>query len=133
MAVLNGAGVDDVKRHFDLVRSMYDARSKLMHGASYVQKPSGRLRDLVGDGGFIEIPPDPLLAFNNLVRASILYFIALQRPGRTAADDESKREDVLAILDRAQFDLSEIAGLRRTANEYWGFPGREDEILCSGR
>lgn len=124
MAVLNGAGVADVKGHFDLVRSMYDARNKLMHGAAYVPKPSRRLRELVGDAGFIEIPPDRLLAFNNLVRASILYFIALQ---------DLKREDVLAILDRSLFDPSEIAGLRRRANEYWGFPGYEDEMLSSGR
>jgi len=124
MAVLNGAGADNVKRHWDLVRSMYDARSKLMHGAAHVRKPSGRLQDLVGDAGFIEIPPDRLLAFNNLVRASILYFIALQ---------DSSRDEVLDILDRSLFDPSEVAALRRSANEYWGFPGHEDEMLCSGR
>ena len=131
MAVLNGAGASDMKRHWELVRSMYDARSKLMHGAAYVQKPSGRLRELVGDAGFIEIPPDRLLDFNNLVRASILYFIALQRPGQAPAAEDWKREDVLATLDRSLFDPSEIAGLRRTANEYWGFSGRDDELLCS--
>ncbi len=127
MAVLNGAGVDDVKRHWDLVRSMYDARSKLMHGAAYVRKPSGRLQGLVGDAGFIEIPSDRLLAFNNLVRASILYFIAFQ--------DSERRDvlDVLEILDRSVFDPSEVAILRRMANEYWGLRGREDEMLCSGR
>lgn len=124
MAVLNGAGVDDLKRHWDLVRSMYDARSKLMHGTAHVGKPSKRLQGLVGDAGFIEIPPDHLLAFNNLVRASILYFIALQ---------DSSQAEVLQILDRSQFDPSEIAGLRRRANEYWGFSGHEDEMLCSGK
>ena len=95
-----------------------------MHGAAYVQKPSGRLRRPVGDGGFIEIPPDLLLEFNNLVRASILYFIALQRPGRTPAADDSKREDVLAILDRAQFDLFQRSpGLRQDGQRILGFPG----------
>src|SRR5438128_527825 len=34
IAFLNGAGVDDVKRHWELVRSMYEARSKLMHGTA---------------------------------------------------------------------------------------------------
>ncbi len=123
MAFLNGAGMEDVKRHWELVRSMYEARSKLMHGTAYVGKPSKRLPGLVGDAGFIEPTPERLLAFNNLVRASILYFIALQ-------DD---RRDVLETLDRAVFDPSEVASLRRIANEYWGLTGREDELLCSGR
>lgn len=124
MAFLNGAGVEDVKRHWELVRSMYEARSKLMHGTAYVGKPSKRLPGLVGDAGFIEPTPERLLAFNNLVRASILYFIALQ---------DSERRDVLEILDRSVFDPSEVARLRRMANDYWGLTGREDEMLCSGR
>jgi hypothetical protein len=124
MAFLNGAGVEDVKRHWELVRSMYEARSKLMHGTAYVGKLSKRLPGLVGDAGFIEPTPERLLAFNNLVRASILYFIALQ---------DSERRDVLEILDRSVFDPSEVARLRRTANEYWGLTDREDEMLCSGR
>jgi hypothetical protein len=124
MATLNGVDVDDRERHWDLVRSIYEARNKLMHGSAYVRKPSGRLRELVGEAGFIEIPPDRLLAFNNLVRASILYFIAFR---------ELPRDDVLEVLDRSLFDPSKLAGLRRRANEYWGVPGREDEMLCSGR
>ena len=124
MAFLNGAGVEDVKRHWELVRSMYEARSRLMHGTAYVGKPSKRLPGLVGDAGFIEPTPERLLAFNNLVRASILYFIALQ---------DSERRDVLENLDRSVFDPSEVARLRRMANEYWGLTGREDEMLCSGR
>jgi hypothetical protein len=124
MAFLNGAGVEDVKRHWELVRSMYEARNKLMHGTAYVGKLSKRLPGLVGDAGFIEPTPERLLAFNNLVRASILYFIALQ---------DSERRDVLEILDRSVFDPSEVARLRRMANEYWGLTGREDEMLCSGR
>ena len=127
MAFLNGAGVEDVKRHWELVRSMYEARSKLMHGTAYVGKLSKRLPGLVGDAGFIEPTPERLLAFNNLVRASILYFIAFQ--------DSERRDvlDVLEILDRSVFDPSEVARLRRIANEYWGLTGREDEMLCSGR
>jgi len=124
IAFLNGAGVADVKGHWEIVRSMYEARSKLMHGTAYVGKPSNRLPGLVGDAGFIEPTPERLLAFNNLVRASILYFIALQ---------DSERSDVLEILDHAVFDPSGVARLRRMANEYWGLTGREDEILCSGR
>ena len=103
---------------------MYEARSKLMHGTAYVGKPSKRLPGLVGDAGFIEPTPERLLAFNNLIRASILYFIALQ---------DSERSDVLEILDRSVFDPSEVARLRRMANEYWGLTGGEDEMLCSGR
>jgi len=123
MAFLNGAGVEDVKRQWELVRSMYEARSKLMHGTAYVGKPSKRLPGLVGGAGFIQPTPEHLFAFNNLVRASILYFIAFQ-------DD---RRDVLGTLDRSVFDPSEVVSLRRIANEYWGLTGREDEMLCSGR
>jgi hypothetical protein len=124
MAFLNGAGVEDAKRHWDLVRSMYEARNKLMHGTAYIGKPSKRLPGLVGDAGFIEPTPERLLAFNNLVRASILYFIAFQ---------DAERRDVLEILDRSVFDPAEVAQLRRMANEYWGLTGREDELLCAGR
>jgi len=124
MAFLNGAGVEDVKHHWELVRSMYEARNKLMHGTAHVGKPSKRLPGLVGDAGFIEPTPERLLALNNLVRASILYFIALQ---------DSERRDVLEILDRSVFDPAEVARVHRIANEYWGLTGREDEMLCSGR
>jgi hypothetical protein len=111
-----------VKEHFDLVRTMYEARSKLIHGTPHIAKPSRRLADLVGDDRFIRIPPDYLFRFSNLIRASILYFIALQ---------DQRRDELLDTLDRSIFDASEVAGLRRKANEYWGLTG-EDERLCSG-
>lgn len=123
MAILNGADAEDAKRHEELVKSTYEARNKLMHGRAYVG-PAKQLAGLVGDTEFIAPTPEHLLAFNNLVRASILYFIALQVFGRQRALD---------ILDRPVCDPSEVAGLRRTANEHWGFTGREDEILRSGR
>jgi hypothetical protein len=94
---------------------------RLVH--TFASRP-GVSKDLVGDLEFIEVPPECLLALTNLVRASILYFIALQ---------DSSRDEVLGILDRSLFDPSEVATLRRRANEYWGFTGREDELLCSGR
>lgn len=93
------------------------------HGTAYVEKPSKQLAELVGEDGFIEIPPGQLFAFNNLIRASILYFIALQ---------DRPRDEVLEILDRSPSDPSAVAGLRRTANEYWGLQGG-DEMLCAGR
>jgi hypothetical protein len=127
MAVLNGASAENVERHRELIRSIYDARSKLMHGTAYVGKPSKRLSGLVGDAGFIEPTPDRLLEFNNLVRASILYFIAL------AERRDVLEIDVLEILDHSVSDPSEVAKLRRMANEYWGLTGGEDEMLCSGR
>ena len=119
MPALNGHGVDDVERHRALVRSIYEARSNLVHGTTYVEKPSKQLAEFVGEDRFIKIPSDQLFAFNNLIRASILYFIALQ---------DRSRSDVLDILDR-----SEVTELRRRANEYWGLPGNADEMLCSGR
>jgi hypothetical protein len=124
IAFLNGGTVDEVKQHGVLVRSLYEARSKLMHGTPYVAKPSKRLSELVGEAGFIRIPPDHLFALSNLVRASLLYFIALQ---------DQSRSDVLDILDRSVFDPSEVTGLRRKANEYWGLSDHADEMLCSGR
>lgn len=124
MPALNGGGRDDVERHRALVRSIYEARSNLVHGTAYVEKPSKGLSELVGDAGFIKIPPDHLFAFNNLVRASILYFIALQ---------DRSRDEVLDILDRSLSDPSDVAGLRRRANEYWGLPGHDEEMLCAGR
>ena len=123
IARLNGASAEDVKRHEELAGAIYKARNKLMHGTAYVGT-SQQLPGLVGDAGFIEPTPDRLLAFNNLVRASILYFIALQEP---------ERRVVLEILDRSVFDSSDVAQLRRMANAYWGLTGREDELLCSGR
>jgi len=124
MPALNGHGADDVERHRALVRSIYEARSNLVHGTTYVEKPSKQLAEFVGEDRFIKIPSDQLFAFNNLIRASILYFIALQ---------DRSRSDVLDILDRSMLDPSEIAGLRRRANEYWGLPGHADEMLCAGR
>lgn len=123
MARLNAAGAEDVNRHEELVRSIYKARNKLMHGTAYVGT-SKQLPGLVGDTGFIEPTPERLLAFNNLVRASILYFIAFQ---------DVERRDILRILDRSASDPSDLARLRGKANEYWGLMGREDEVLCSGR
>lgn len=72
------------------------------HGTAYVEKPSKQLAELVGEDGFIEIPPGQLFAFNNLIRASILYFIALQ---------DRPRDEVLEILDRSPSDPSAVAGL----------------------
>jgi hypothetical protein len=124
VAFLNGGTIPTVKEHFDLVRLMYEARSKLVHGTSHIAKPKGRLVDLVGDDGYIKIPPDYLFRFSNLIRASILYFIAFQ---------DRRRDEVLEALDRSVFDASEVAPLRRRANEYWGLPGHEEEMLCSER
>jgi hypothetical protein len=119
MPALNGDGADDVERHRALVRSIYEARSNLVHGMTYVEKPPKQLAKFVGEDRFINIPSDQLFVFNNLIRASILYFIALQ---------DRSRSDVLDILDR-----SEVTVLRRRANEYWGLAGDADEMLCSGR
>lgn len=124
MPALNGRGADDVERHRALVRSIYDARSSLVHGAAYVERPSKQLREYVGEDRFMKIPSEQLFAFNNLIRASILYFIALQ---------DRSRAEVLEILDRSPVDPSEVARLRRRANEYWGLPDHEDEMLCSNR
>jgi hypothetical protein len=126
IAFLNGANATDTKRHWDFMRLVYEARSKLMHGAAYVRKRSKRHEGLVDDSGFIEISHDRLLELNNLVRASILYFIAF-------ALQDLPRRDVLAALDKAVFDRSDLAGLRSMANQHWGLGLCEEEMLCSQR
>lgn len=124
MPALNGRGADDVERHRALVRSIYGARGNLVHGGGYVERPSKQLREYVGEDRFMKIPSEQLFAFNNLIRASILYFIALQ---------DRSRAEVLEILDRSPVDPSGVAGLRRRANEYWGLTGHDEEMLCAGR
>jgi hypothetical protein len=66
----------------------------------------------------------PPLILGNLVRASILYFLALS---------EVRKEDLLQRLDRAVFDRGEIEELRTRANQYWGLKGSTEERIHSAR
>jgi hypothetical protein len=120
MACLNGASEEEVTRHRELVLAIYDARSTLMHGAAYAPKLSKRLRTVVEGARFIEPRAEPLLRFNDLVRMSILYFIALH-------GDE--RDDILGILDRSGSQPSETARLRKRAQEFWAVTEQDDETL----
>jgi hypothetical protein len=63
VAVLNGAGAAEIKQCFALVRLLYEARSKLMHGTAYVPKPSKRLAGVVGAGGVHRDPTGPPVCF----------------------------------------------------------------------
>lgn len=109
ISVLNGGSPKQRKNLFDLTRTLYGLRSRIMHGSLYRK----------GEG-FIEVLREDISPFGNLVRASLLYFIALKGIG--------KRE-LLQILDRAVFDEAEVLRLRFKANEFWGFGQSADEHL----
>ncbi|MFQ5830001.1 MAG: hypothetical protein ACE5JD_12725 [Candidatus Methylomirabilia bacterium] len=111
IAVLNGVHSGERKTMFELTKKLYDLRSRLMHGSVYRAK-----------GGFLEVSGPDVSAFTNLVRSSLLYFIALRRK------DLGKAE-ILKTLDRAIFDEKEMLLLRFKANELWGFGESSDEHL----
>lgn len=111
ISVLNGANDADRRSIFELARRVYDVRSRLMHGSLYRKK-----------SGFVKIPESDLQDFANLVRASLLYFIALSDMGK---------HEILTVLDSAIFDRSEVHGLRLKANDLWGFEGTGEEHLYS--
>lgn len=108
MAVLNGSDDSDRRRLFEAVKASYDKRSKLVHGSLYQRKK-----------GFLLVSDEDLGILRNLVRASILYFVALKEQGKTA---------LLQTLDRAIFDRREIDQLRAKANAYWGLEGFDERI-----
>ena len=112
-AVLLGPTATDRKVLFEFMKRLYDVRSRLMHGALY------RKRE-----GFLRIEVADLENLVNVVRASLLYFIALKA---------TPKEPILKILDRGFFDEAEVLRLRFKANEYWGFGDSSDEHLYSLR
>jgi hypothetical protein len=106
-----GADDSDRRRLFEAVRGFYDKRSKLVHGSWYQRKK-----------GFVLVSDQDLQVLRNLVRASVLYFLALK---------EEEKGALLQALDRAVFDRHEIERLRAKANAHWGLEGREERLHAS--
>lgn len=109
IAVLNGSSDAHRKEMFEALRDLYDLRSRLVHGSWYR-----------GGKGFVRVSDSQLRLLRNVVRASVLYFLALK---------ELPKEDLLKALDRAVFDRREIEGLRVKANGFWGVETSEERIL----
>lgn len=111
IAVLNGSSDAHRKEMFEALREFYDSRSRLVHGSWYR-----------GSKGFVRVSDTELGVLRNVVRASILYFVALK---------ELPKEELLKALDRAVFDRREIDELRVKANGYWGLETSEERILTA--
>lgn len=108
MATLNRDG-SARKDTFDLVRRCYEFRSRVVHGAAYSESK-----------GFADVDGNDLSALRNLVRSSLLYFIALRAHGKW---------DVLKRVDAAMFDAKDLHDLRREANRFWELGDSEEEQL----
>lgn len=111
LSVLNGGTNVERRNIFQQVRSLYDLRSRLLHGALYSDKK-----------GFARVTEADVLNLSKLVRGSLLYFLALRSDGKAG---------ILRALDRAIFDDSELGELRKRANRFWGLGERSDECLYS--
>ena len=108
IAVLNGSSDAHRKEMFETLRDLYDLRSRLVHGSWYR-----------GSKGFVRVSDIQLGVLRNVVRASILYFVALK---------ELPKEQVVKALDGAVFDRREIDEVRMKANGYWGLETSGERI-----
>jgi hypothetical protein len=97
-ALLNGRGAGERETIRDRVRTLYKRRSWLVHG------------NLFDDKGFLDVPRSDTLAATELVRLSLLRFIALGGQMKTA---------IVASLDRAEADASIADSLHVQINRYW--------------
>ena len=75
-----------------------------------------------GGKGFVRVSEAQLRVLRNVVRASILYFLALKG---------LPKEQLLKALDGAVFDRREIEELRVKANGFWGLETSEERILSA--
>jgi hypothetical protein len=68
----------------------------------------------------VRVSEPELRALRNLVRASILYFLASKG---------LPKDQLLQRPDRAVFDRREIDELRMSTNHYWGLEGVTEERI----
>ena len=108
MAMLNGQKSDARREMFDFIKKCYGLRSQYVHGAVYRGKK------------LLIALQDDVDKFANLVRASLLYFIALSG---------YEKDDLLARLDAALFAPEQLSNLRTEANRFWGLGDSDDERL----
>lgn len=98
-ALLNGRDSGERKTIRGKVKALYKRRSWLVHG------------DLFDDGkGFLDVPRADTLTATELVRLSLLRFIALGGQMKT---------DTMASLDRADSDTSIADSIHAQINSYW--------------
>ncbi len=96
-AFLNGRDPEERKTIFHRLEDLYDRRSRLVHGDVFDRK------------GFLDVPKADTFLAVELVRVSLLRFIALGRV----------KSDLMTSLDRAMFDTSETDQLQAQADEHW--------------
>jgi hypothetical protein len=113
VSVLNASSPSERKKILELARKCYSLRSRLMHGSLYREKK-----------GFLEVEWDDVLAVGNLLRASLLYYLAWDSQGL------DKRQ-ILGVLDEAILDERELISYRAKANQAWGLGGSIEEHLYS--
>lgn len=97
-AFLNGRDSNERKTIFDRLQALYNHRSRLVHG------------DLFDKKGFLDVPRADTFAATELVRLSLLRFIALGGQIKT---------DAMASLDRAIFDTGIADNVHAQVNSYW--------------
>jgi hypothetical protein len=97
-AFLNGRNTSEREALRDEMRALYKRRSWLVHGNLFDEK------------GFVDVPRGDTLAATELVRLSLLRFIALGGQMKTA---------IMASLDRAESDASNADSLHTQINAYW--------------
>lgn len=108
MAALNGQGAGEQSRIFKLVKHCYGLRSQYVHGTVYRDKK------------LLMASQREMDRFAGLIRASLLYGIALSR---------RQKDDVLEDLDAALFSGEKLSELRREANGFWGLGDSDAERL----
>jgi hypothetical protein len=96
-AFLNGRDSSDRKAMFDRLDGLYNRRSRLVHG------------DLFDKTGFLDVPKRDMLLATDVVRLSLLRFIALSRP----------KQEIMTSLDHAIFDPSVSDQLHAEVKGYW--------------
>ena len=96
-AFLNGRDACERKTLFDRLDGLYNRRSRLVHG------------DLFDKTGFLDVPKRDILLATDLVRVSLLRFMAL---GRT-------KPEIITSLDHAMFDPGVSDQLHAEVKGYW--------------
>ncbi len=97
-ALLNGRDFGERDTIRDKVRALYKRRSWLVHGNLFDEK------------GFLDVPRGDTLTATELVRLSLLRFIAL---------GDHMKTDTMASLDRAESDARIADSVQAQVKSYW--------------
>lgn len=108
-ALLNGRDADERKALFYGVDALYDRRSRLVHGDVFDRK------------GFLDVSKSDTSLALNLVRVSLLRFIALGR----------LKSDLMKSLDGAILDAGEADEIHAQIKEHWTSVGVDVDGILS--